>query len=78
MSTARVISFPSSQPLGPEPFLNRREIAAFMRVSVRTIDNWVTESCPHETWGLRTRVFRASEVVEWAQHRARRRTSGGL
>lgn len=54
---------------GPEPFLNREEIATFMKVSPRTITKWCAEGMPYETWGLRTRVYRASEVIEWARQR---------
>jgi phage terminase Nu1 subunit (DNA packaging protein) len=68
-----VVSF--RQPDGPEPYLNRVEIATFMRVSERTIDRWSTEGMPFETWGLRTKKFRASEVVRWARSRTARRAS---
>lgn len=57
---------------GPEPYLSRAEIASFMRVSPRTIDRWTLEGMPHETWGLRTKKFRASECVRWARTRSRR------
>jgi phage terminase Nu1 subunit (DNA packaging protein) len=56
--------------IGPEPYLMRAEIARFMRVSTRTIDRWVLEGCPHETWGLRTKKFRPSEVIAWARLRS--------
>ena len=54
---------------GPEPFLRRAEIAKFMGVSVRMIDYWAAQGCPHETWGMRTKTFRPSEVVAWAKQR---------
>lgn len=56
----------------PEPFLKRDEIARAMGVSVRTIDYWSKEGCPFETWGLKTKVFRASLVMDWARQRAER------
>jgi hypothetical protein len=53
----------------PEPYLSRAEIARFMAVCDRTIDRWTKEGCPHETWGLRAKKFRASEVQAWARRR---------
>ena len=58
------------QPDGPESYRTRTEIAEFMRVSERTIDRWSREGLPYETWGLRTKKFRASDVVRWARGRA--------
>lgn len=63
---------PLRLPDGPEPYLSRIELARFMRVSVRCVDRWATEGMPFETWGLRTKKFRASECVAWARTRARR------
>ena len=57
---------------GPEPYLTRRQLAAFMQVSERTVDRWTREGMPHETFGLRTKRFRASEAVGWARTRTRR------
>jgi transposase len=58
----------------PEPWMSRARIAKHMDVSERTIDRWVREGMPHETWGLATRKFQASAVEKWA--RARRAPSG--
>ena len=55
-----------------EPFLNRKETAKVLGVSLRTLDRFVREGLPCETWGLRSRVFRASEAVVWARNRAER------
>lgn len=52
-----------------EPFLNRRETAKVLGVSLRTLDRFVEEGMPSKTWGLRTRVFRASEAIAWADQR---------
>jgi hypothetical protein len=57
-------------PGTPEPWLSRAQIALHMDVSERTIDRWVKEGVPHETWGLATRKFQASEVVAWARQRS--------
>lgn len=53
----------------PERWLTRRELAAHLNVGERTIARWVTEGCPSETWGQRSRRFQASEVIEWTRHR---------
>lgn len=53
----------------PEPYVSRVEIAKLMGVSERTIDRWAAEAMPHETWGMRTKKFRFSEVEAWAKMR---------
>lgn len=70
-----VVSFRGTgdtRALPTERYVSRLEIAEIMGVSPRTIDRWCGEGLPHETWGMRTKKFRASEVVEWARNRARR------
>ena len=52
-----------------EPFLNRKETAKVLGISLRTLDRFVGEGLPSKTWGLRTRVFRASEAIAWADQR---------
>lgn len=54
---------------GPEPYCSRMEIAKLMGVSERTIDRWAREGAPHQTWGMRTKKFRFSEVEQWAKIR---------
>jgi phage terminase Nu1 subunit (DNA packaging protein) len=54
---------------GPEPWMSRARIAKHMDVSERTIDRWVKEGMPGETWGLSRRVFQASAVERWARSR---------
>jgi phage terminase Nu1 subunit (DNA packaging protein) len=65
-SMRNVVGLPV-QPV--EPFVTRRELAAIMHVSVGTIDNMVREGLPSVTWGRRTRRFRASTAIAWAQER---------
>jgi excisionase family DNA binding protein len=52
-----------------EPFVDRREIARMMGVSIATIDRLVAEGMPSQTWGRRTRRFKPSEVLAWAKER---------
>lgn len=59
----------STLPQSIEPYLGRQELAVAMCVSERTVDRWVTEGLPHETWGLRSRKFLLSEAVRWARTR---------
>lgn len=54
----------------PERWLTRRELARLLNVGERTIARWVTEGCPSETWGQRSRRFLASEVIEWTHRRS--------
>lgn len=63
----QVVGFP---PV--EPYVNRKRLAEIMGVSVGTIDNMVREGMPSETWGKRTRRFRASEAIAWAHERTMR------
>lgn len=68
--TDDLITFPTV-----EPYLSRVEIAKVLGVSLRSLDRLVAEGLPSKTWGLRTRVFRASEALAWAAQRAERRAS---
>lgn len=53
-----------------ERYVDVRELAELMGVSVRTVKRWVAEGIPSETWGLgRTRRFLPSRAMEWAQTR---------
>lgn len=54
-----------------ERFVTRQELAERMRVSLSTIDVMVREGMPSVTWGRRTRRFRASVAIAWAQARER-------
>lgn len=55
----------------PERYLTRAELARLMGISVSTVDRMVGEGMPSVLWGRRTRRFRASEAVAWAQDRGR-------
>jgi phage terminase Nu1 subunit (DNA packaging protein) len=56
----------------PERYVSRRELAELMGVSVRTIDQFVTDGMPSETWGIRSRVFQPSRALAWARTRGSR------
>lgn len=54
-----------------ERWLTRAELAAELRVSVKTIDRWRRAGMPSELWGPRrgTRRFPAEKALEWARER---------
>lgn len=52
-----------------ERYVDSCELAELMGVSRSTVKRWVAAGAPSETWGMRTRRFRLSEVVEWARDR---------
>ena len=52
-----------------ERYVDTRELADLMGVSPTTVKRWVAAGVPSETWGMRTRRFRLSEVIEWAHDR---------
>ena len=54
-----------------ERYVSRAELARMMAVSVATIDRFVREGMPSETWGMRARRFLPSTALAWAQTRAR-------
>lgn len=64
MSDDNVIGLPAEPP---EPFVTREQLAHVMGVSTRTIDRMVAQGMPSVTWGRRTRRFRASTAIAWAQ-----------
>jgi excisionase family DNA binding protein len=48
----------------PEPYVDRREMARRLGVSVKTLDRMVAASeIPSVTWGRRTRRFLPSVVI---------------
>lgn len=59
--------------LGPRPvpdeLLTRAELAAAMRVSIRTVDTMRAEGMPAVTWGRRLVRFRLREAMTWAEQR---------
>lgn len=64
MSAVATIAVPER-----ERYVSRRQLAAQMGVSVATIDRWVGEGMPSETWGIRARRFRPSLAIAWARGR---------
>jgi excisionase family DNA binding protein len=54
-----------------EDWITKKELAKRMGVSRSTIDNWLAEGMPSETWGLRLRVFQPSVAMAWARNRRR-------
>ena len=52
-----------------EPYVDRKQLAKTMGVSVATIDRMVRAGMPSETWGLRSRRFQVSAALAWAQAR---------
>lgn len=63
---ARVLGLPVPEP---EPYVSRRELAKHMGISVRTVDSFVEQGMPSETWGIRCRVFQVSRAIAWARAR---------
>jgi hypothetical protein len=64
----------SASPLaqmGTERYVSRVELAAIMGVSLATVDRMVAEGMPSVTWGRRTRRFRPSVAIAWAEDRGR-------
>jgi hypothetical protein len=55
-----------------ERYVSRAELARMMAVSVATIDRFVREGMPSETWGMRARRFLPSMALAWAHTRERR------
>jgi hypothetical protein len=54
-----------------EQYVDARELAELMGVSVRTIKRLVAAGMPSETWGMsRTRRFLPSQAIAWTQSRA--------
>jgi hypothetical protein len=65
---------PSRGPVSlAEPYVDRKELALIMGVSVATVDRMVRAGMPSETWGLRSRRFKPSLALAWAQQRGVRR-----
>ncbi len=50
-----------------EVYVDRKQLASIMGVSVATVDRMVRAGMPSETWGLRSRRFRPSLALRWAQ-----------
>ena len=50
-----------------ERYVDASELAAMLGVGRTTVRRWVAAGAPSETWGMRVRRFRVSEVVAWLQ-----------
>ena len=62
-------------PSPGERYVDARELAHLMGVSVRTIKRMTAAGMPSETWGMaRTRRFLPSHAMAWAH--ARRKMGG--
>jgi phage terminase Nu1 subunit (DNA packaging protein) len=68
-SHSNVIGLPAQQV---ERFVSRPELARIMGVSVSTVDNLTRQGMPSTTWGRRTRRYRPSTAIAWAQAQGRR------
>lgn len=56
----------------PEKYLTGRELVELMGISLSTLKRWNREGCPSHDWGMRrTRLYLLSEMVPWAEQRAR-------
>lgn len=64
VETATVSGLPA---MTAERYVTRQELAGIMGVSVRTIDYMTRSGMPSVTWGRRTRRFRPSTAIAWAQ-----------
>jgi phage terminase Nu1 subunit (DNA packaging protein) len=56
-----------------ERYVDQRELAQLMGVSLSTIKRWTREGMPSETWGMRVRRYLPSEALAWARERGERR-----
>lgn len=55
-----------------ERYVDARELAELMGVSVSTVKRMVAAGMPSETWGMsRTRRYLPSEAIAWAHDRAK-------
>jgi excisionase family DNA binding protein len=66
---------PKTQPSSPgyeEPLLTRKEIAAYLRISLVTLHDWMNKGLPHIRQGNRV-LFLKSEVLEAIKDRPTRR-----
>jgi predicted DNA-binding transcriptional regulator AlpA len=53
----------------PERYVGRRDVAEAFGVSLKTVDRWVRDGAPSETWGQRMRRFQLSAVHDWLRDR---------
>jgi len=51
--------------LADERYVDRRGLATLLNVHVSTVDRWVRDGMPSETWGRRMRRFLPSRCLAW-------------
>jgi phage terminase Nu1 subunit (DNA packaging protein) len=74
---ARGVSGRPSTVVPAERYVDARELAELMGVSVSTIKRFVAAGMPSETWGMkRTRRFKPSLAIAWASDPNRMRPNG--
>jgi len=56
----------------PEPLLTKKEIAAFLQLTPRSIENWQNKGLPHFRLGARRCRFRLADVVAFLESNCRR------
>ena len=58
----------------PERYVTRQEMADIMSIGLRTLDYWVKDGMPSETFGKRRRYFLPSEAIRWAREQGEKAT----
>ncbi len=51
--------------LPAERYVDARELADTLGVSIATVKRWTAAGAPSETWGMRVRRYRVSKVEAW-------------
>jgi|HubBroStandDraft_6_1064221.scaffolds.fasta_scaffold1675800_1 excisionase family DNA binding protein len=64
-----------STPAYDEPLLTRKEIAAYLKISLVTLHDWMTKGLPHIRKGRRI-LFLKSEVLAAIKQRPSKRIRG--
>lgn len=54
-----------------EPWLTREELALRLKVTKRTLSNYVAQGCPHHKLSQRNYRFEYDAVVKWLAERAK-------
>jgi phage terminase Nu1 subunit (DNA packaging protein) len=52
-----------------EEYVDRKQLAKLMGISVQSVDRLVADGMPSETWGMRSRRFKPSVSIRWARQR---------
>jgi len=52
-----------------ERYVDRRELAGLLGISLRQLDRFRAEGMPEERWGMRKPMFRPSLCLQWARQR---------